>query len=51
MHGDVKQGHIGLAVLSDGKLLAPCGNACWARGRAILDADGRFTDTGAQGVR
>ena len=50
----MKQGHIGnigLAVLSDGKSLAPYGTACWARGRAVLDAGGRFTDTGAQGVR
>ena len=47
----MKQGHIGLVVLSDGKLLAPYGTACWARGRAVLDAGRRFTDTGAQGVR
>ena len=47
----MKQGHIGLVVLSDGKLIAPCRTACWAQGRAILDDGGRFTDTGAQGVR
>ena len=27
----MKQGHIGLVVLSDGKSLAPYETACWAR--------------------
>ena len=46
----MKQGHIGLVVLSDGKSLAPYGTACWALGSAVLDAGRRFTDTGPQGV-
>ena len=37
--------------LSDGELLDESQTACWVRGRAVLDAGVRFTDTGAQGVR